>query len=100
MKLWLAACVACIATLGSAQAAEDPAACDLEGRPVTQAPALSSEEVRRARKGDPPRAAASAAATIRAPASAAIREEPRRRSGGGGYRRIPDAMLIDGRGAL
>lgn len=101
MKLWLAACAACLAMLGSAQAAEDPAACDLESRPVAQAPAPSSEEARRPRKGEPaPRAAASAAATVRAPAPAANNEETRRRSGGGGYRRIPDAMLIDGSGAL
>ena len=94
MKLWILAALFSVAAIPLATASETATECGLDTRQIVREEAPQAAPApRRARKPAPgPRAEANAAVR------AAHRSEPRRALGS--LRRIPDAMLIDGRGAL
>ncbi|MGE0595411.1 MAG: hypothetical protein AB7P07_03550 [Hyphomonadaceae bacterium] len=99
MKLWILAGLFSAATIPWAAAAETTE-CGLDTRRNTQIeaapPPVEERDTRKAARSAPQQAANGVAMAQR---PQAVRSEaPRRRNGS--IRRVPDAVLIDGRGAL
>lgn len=97
MKLWILAGLFSAVAIPLASASQAPTECGLDTREIVreEAPA-AAETPRRTRKAA--RVLREEAANASVGQRAAPRLEQRRRRGS--LRRIPDAMLIDGRGAL
>lgn len=97
MRVWILAGLFSVVAIPWASASQTPTECGLDTRQIVrQEPPASAEAPRRTRK---------AARVLReeaANASAAQRAAPRLEQSrpGASLRRVPDAMLIDGRGAL
>ncbi|MDX2277494.1 MAG: hypothetical protein NW206_18760 [Hyphomonadaceae bacterium] len=105
MKLWVLAGLFTVAAIPLANASEAAVDCGLETPQLLRDVTLLSVEAAPpvASKGERPARAATAANTspaapgVAAPPPATQNDQRRR---GGSLRRIPDAMLIDGRGVL
>lgn len=101
MKLWLLVGLFSVATIACAAASESATECGLDTRRVTQeetalvaSPQAETQIAREVRKERRAFRNSAEANVAQAPAP----RTDRRRSGS--QRRVPDAMLIDGRGAL
>lgn len=101
MKAWILAAVLFGLATGPAHAVESTDECGVEGRGANEQAAARVEQELRARKRS--RLVVGAAASqeaLRPPLVEARRRGEGRGEGGGPIRGIPDALLIEGRGAL
>lgn len=104
MKLWVLAGLFTLAAMPMAQASEAAIECGLETPQLLREVTIAAVETQApvSRKGARPTREEAANATPREPANVTQRQAPQgdQRRRGGSLRRIPDALLIDGRGVL